>query len=79
MDDDLIEEIEITPQTHNRWAVIVPALDCIANIAGDVERMFKAYAIFGAQHGMQRQYDRRFKEVVDGNPGLRSGSVLPED
>jgi len=79
VDDDIAEEIEITPQIHNRWAVIVPALDCVANIAGDIERMFKAYAIFGAQHGMQRQYDRRFKEVVDGNPGIGSGSTVTED
>lgn len=74
-----MEEIVITPQRHNRWAIIVPALDLISNVAQEVSDTFKAYAVLGAQHSMQLQYDRRFKEMTNGNSGIGSGAVLPED
>jgi len=78
MDDDSLE-IVITPMRHNRWAVIAPALDLISNIAGEVQDTFKMYAIFAAQHGCQLNYDRKFREVVNGDSGKRSRTVLPED
>lgn len=80
-DDDLeVEILVLQPMRHNRWAVIVPLLDLAANIAGDVERTFKQLGIFSAQHGMQKHYDERFKEVLDGGyAGIRSREVFPED
>lgn len=64
MDDDDYEVLVLQPQRHNRWAVIVPALDLISNIALDVHQTFKLYGILGAQHSMQKHYDRKFKEIV---------------
>ena len=80
MDHDELDIEVIEPMKHNRWAVIVPALDLVANIAGDFERAFKNWAILGAQHGMQVHYDERFKGVTDGwDSSFRPGEVLPED
>lgn len=81
MDDDRLdmEVVAISPMRHNRWAVIAPALDLVSNIASEVSDTFKVYAIFAAQHGCQLNYDRKFREVVNGNSGERSGTVLPED
>jgi hypothetical protein len=62
VDDDDYEVFQ--PQRHNRWAIIVPALDLISNIALDVHQTFKAYGILGSQHSMQLQYDRKFKEIT---------------
>lgn len=79
------EEIEIDvanigPMLHNRWAVIAPALDLASNIAGDFQQAFKTWAIFAAQHGCQRNYDRKFREVVNGgDSGIGTGEVFPED
>jgi hypothetical protein len=66
MDDDDLEIEVLTPQRHNRWAVIVPALDLMSNIALDVHQTFKMWAVLGAQHGMQIHYDRKFREVANG-------------
>jgi hypothetical protein len=64
-DDDFETDVmTIKPQRHNRWAVIVPALDLISNVALDVHQTFKLYGIMGAQHSMQKQYDRKFKEII---------------
>jgi hypothetical protein len=81
MDDDLEIAVEvIQPMRHNRWAVIVPALAFAANVAGDMHQLFAQYTSIAAQHGMQKHYDRKFREVVNGgHSGLRSGEVLPED
>lgn len=66
MDDDDLEVEVIGPQRHNRWAIIVPALGCVAEIAQAVSDTFRAYTIYGAQHSMQVSYDRQFKEIVNG-------------
>lgn len=68
MDDDRIEmEVAvIEPMLHNRWAVIAPALELISNIAGEIQDTFHVYAVFAAQHGCQKNYDRKFREVVRG-------------
>ncbi len=78
-DEDEIEIVSIEPMLHNRWAVIAPALDLVSNIAGDVQQAFKIWAVFAAQHGCQRNYDRKFKEITDGDSGIRSGTDVPED
>lgn len=80
MDDDLEIAVEvIQPMRHNRWAVIVPALAFAANVAADLHGLFGQYTTIAAQHGMQRHYDRKFREVTSGYPGEWSGEVFPED
>lgn len=63
-DDDFEVHVVLTPQRHNRWAVIVPALDLLSNIALDVHQTFKMYSMLGAQHSMQLHYDRKFREIT---------------
>lgn len=80
MDDDLEIAVEVMqPMRHNRWAVIVPALAFAANVAGDLHNLFGQYTTIAAQHGMQKHYDRKFREVTSGYSGERSGEVFPED
>ena len=80
MDDDDFEVEVIEPMRHNRWAVIVPALGLVSEIATSVSSTFQAYTIYAAQHGMQMSYDRKFREVVNGrHAGIGSREVFPED
>jgi hypothetical protein len=81
VDDDRpeMEMVVIEPMRHNRWAVIAPALDLVSNIASEVSDTFKMYAIFAAQHGCQRNYDRKFEEVIGGNSGEWTGTDVPKD
>lgn len=80
MDDDDLEMQMLTPQRHNRWAIIVPALGLVSEIANSVGDTFRAYTMYAAQHGMQMHYDRKFREVMTGgHAGIRSGEVFPED
>lgn len=71
LDDDETKVIVLTPQRHNRWAVIVPALGLVSEIADAVGNTFRAYTMYAAQHSMQKHYDEKFREVVNGgNPGF---------
>lgn len=79
MDDDDLEIEVLTPQRHNRWAVIVPALGLVAEVSRAFSETFTSYMIYAAQHGMQKHYDERFREVVSGGSGFRSREVFPED
>lgn len=80
-EDDIEMDVRIIgPMLHNRWAIIAPGLELISNIAGEVQNTFQTWAIFAAQHGCQRNYERKFREVVNGGySSERTGEVLPED
>jgi hypothetical protein len=78
-DDEEIEVVSIEPMLHNRWAIIAPGLDLVSNIAGEIQQTFKIWAVFAAQHGCQLNYDRKFREVIDGHSRERSGTDVPED
>lgn len=78
-DDEEIQVVSIEPMLHNRWSIIAPGLEMISNIAGEVQDTFKLWAIFAAQHGCQRSYDRKFKEMTNGDSGIGSGADVPED
>lgn len=66
MDDDEFQVEVLKPMRHNRWAVIVPALGAVSEIARSVSDMFQAYMVYGAQHSMQIEYDRQYKEIING-------------
>lgn len=75
-----MEIITLDPMLHNRWAIIAPALDLASNIAGDFQQAFKTWAIFAAQHGCQKNYDRKFKEVTSARrTDVGTWEVFPED
>jgi hypothetical protein len=80
VDDDDLEVMVLTPQRHNRWAVIVPALGLVAEVSDAIGNTFRAYTMYAAQHSMQMHYDRKFREVVNGgHAGIGSREVFPED
>lgn len=64
MDDDDLGMQVLTPQRHNRWAVIVPALGFISEVALAAHNTFTAYTMYAAQHSMQKSYDRKFREIT---------------
>lgn len=64
-DDDLMTVEVIEPMKHNRWAVIVPALAFAANVAGDMHTLFTQYTVIASQHGMQKHYDNKFREIIE--------------
>lgn len=79
-EDVEMEIAVIRPMLHNRWAIIAPGLELISNIAGEIQNTFQTYAIFAAQHGCQRNYERKFREVINGGySSERTREVFPED
>jgi hypothetical protein len=78
--DDEDEVPTFEPKTHTVWSIVAPLMDLSANIAGDVERMFKQYAVFVVQHALQKEYDRKFKVMTSGwDSSLGTGTVQSED
>lgn len=78
-DDEEMEVVNIEPMLHSRWSIIAPGLEAASNIAGEIQNVLKVWAIFAAQHGCQRHYDRKFREITNGNSGIGSGADVPED
>jgi hypothetical protein len=62
--DEEIQIIRFEPRRHTRWALICPVIDCLGDIAGSVELMFRQLGVYAAQHGLQVDYDNKFKEVT---------------
>lgn len=64
MDDDDFAIAVLEPQRHNRWAVIVPVLGFASEVFEAAGNTFKAYTVYAAQHGMQKHYDQKFREIT---------------
>ena len=59
-----LDEQELTPKLHDRWTVLVLALDwakCVAGITSDTLSIATQAAM---QHGTQKQYDRKFGQIT---------------
>ena len=67
MDEDEFDEQKLSPKLHDRWTVLILALDwakCVTGITSDVLSNATQMAI---EHGIQKSYDRKFNKIVGRN------------
>lgn len=78
-DEGITAESSIAPRLHDRWSLLTLGVA----FAGDVVQIAADYlasaAMMAAQHSTQVQYDKKFREVVNGYSGQRTRSVQSED
>jgi hypothetical protein len=65
MDDEgIIDEVTLEPRLHDRWSLLTLGVA----FAGDVVQITADYlasgAMMAAQHSKQKEFDRKFKEIV---------------
>lgn len=63
MDED---EYELRPARHDRFSVLVPALQAAANGAAALSNMFTVYSMMALQQSMIKEYDREFQKITEG-------------
>lgn len=61
---DVTQE-ELTPRLHDKWSVLVLALDWAANVAGDTAVALGMGAKIAVQHANQKHFDREFNKIVE--------------
>lgn len=64
MDEDTEQYVTLRPMRHDRFSVLIPLLNFVANTieyAGDTMR---TYTIMLAQHSAQKEFDRRFERML---------------
>ncbi len=69
MDEDVTEESTIKPVRHDRWSVLILAVNCAANVAQVVTNTLEGYTLMVAQHANQKIYDKKFEGIAKGYDG----------
>lgn len=68
MNQDEEDETEyvIRPARHDRFSVLVPALQAASQGAAVMARMFNTYSMMALQQSMINEYDREFQKITEG-------------
>jgi hypothetical protein len=65
MDDEQVEvTITVEPRLHNRWSLLVFAMAASSEMFQVAADNFNTLVMMTAQHAKQKNYDRKFKEIV---------------
>lgn len=62
-DDEVVYTIR--PARHDRFSILVPALQAAANTAAGLYRMFNTYSMMALQQSMMIEYDREFNRITE--------------
>jgi hypothetical protein len=65
MDEDEIE-IPVTPMRHDGWSVLIYGVSCASQLTQLLSNQLFRGSVMLAQHSMQVEYDRKFKEITRG-------------
>lgn len=80
MDEDQeMEVIAIEPKLHDRWSLLLVAVSTVAEISEAITNNLSTLSMITAQHMRQKHFDRKFREVVNGNASIRTRPVQSED
>jgi hypothetical protein len=66
VDQDEDTEYIIRPARHDRFSVLVPALQAAAQTAAVLANTFNTYSMMAMQHSMIKEYDREFQRITEG-------------
>jgi len=58
--------VEYKPARYDKWSFIGLGLNITAQFFDGVSNAFGAGAVMALQHQMQREVDRKFKEIMSG-------------
>lgn len=64
MDEDSTEHITLRPMRHDRWSVLILALNVAGSMVEVASDGLRAGAMMAGQHANQIQYDRRFNDIT---------------
>ena len=65
-DEDDFVTYTIRPARHDRFSVLIPALQAAASGAAAISNMFSTYSMMAMQHSMIKEYDREFNRITEG-------------
>ena len=74
-----MEVIHVQPKLHDRWSLLLVAMQTLTEVSEVITNNLSTLSMITAQHMSQKQYDRKFKEIANGNPSVGTGSVQSED
>lgn len=64
MDENDTEYITLKPMRHDRWSVLILALNVAGSMVEIASDGLRAGAMMAGQHANQKMYDRKFNEIV---------------
>lgn len=64
MDEDSTEYITLRPMRHDRWSVLILALNVAGSMVEVASDGLRAGAMMAGQHANQIQYDRKFNDIT---------------
>lgn len=60
-----IEEEELTPRLHDKWSVLVLAMNYAYNLAATTADALEVATKMAVQHANQKNYDRKFNKMME--------------
>jgi len=65
MEDDVqMEIILVEPKLHDRWSLLLLAASMIADVSQTISNNLSTGAMMMAQHRKQKEFDKKFREIV---------------
>lgn len=64
MDEDSTEYITLRPMRHDRWSVLILALNVAGSMVEVASDGLRVGAMMAGQHANQIQYDRKFNDIT---------------
>jgi len=65
MDDDVeVEVVLVEPKLHDRWSLFLIAVSTATEVTEAIANNLSTLTMITAQHMKQKQYDRKFREIV---------------
>lgn len=60
------ESYAIAPRLHDRWSLLTLGVSFVGDVVQTTADYLASAAMMAAQHSTQKNYDRKFKEVIRG-------------
>jgi hypothetical protein len=66
-DEGATMEYALQPRTHDRWSLLTLGVAFVGDVAQITADYLASASMMAAQHASQKQYDKKFREVINGN------------
>lgn len=67
MDETEFLVIQIRPQRYTGWNLVGLGLNLASDICEGASGWLSTFAVMAAQHSLQKQEDKKFREIVHGS------------
>jgi len=57
-------EATLTPRLHDRWSLLTLGVSFVGDIVQTTADYLSSAAMMAAQHSRQKEFDKKFKEIV---------------